>query len=93
MLNKEFSFYLFLISVNIIVAQELNLPKCARECLKPVVKLQKTNYDIYVNYEETCDKLEPAALCAQKCGQEDHTVFHQVTTNIRIHCVDFSEGE
>ncbi|KAE9552924.1 hypothetical protein FO519_003866 [Halicephalobus sp. NKZ332] len=71
--------------------QELNLPRCVKECLKPVMKVQKTNVDIYVNFDETCDRLEPAALCAQKCGQEDHAIFHQITTNLRVHCIDFAE--
>lgn len=88
-MNKIFVFILFF--VEICLGQN-EIPECARECLKPLVRLQKTNADIYVKYEESCDKLEPAAECAKKCGDENHAVFHQVTTNYRIHCTEFEEG-
>uniref|UniRef100_A0AC34QZS3 Chondroitin proteoglycan 4 domain-containing protein n=1 Tax=Panagrolaimus sp. JU765 TaxID=591449 RepID=A0AC34QZS3_9BILA len=84
---KNLIFILFVVEI----FGQNEIPECVRECLKPLVRLQKTNADIYVKYEETCDKLEPAAECAKKCGAENHAIFHQVTTNYRIHCTEYEE--
>uniref|UniRef100_A0A7E4ZSL1 CPG4 domain-containing protein n=1 Tax=Panagrellus redivivus TaxID=6233 RepID=A0A7E4ZSL1_PANRE len=78
-------------TVLVAVARGQNLSDCVKACLRPIASLHMTNADIYLNYEKICDKLEPAAECAHKCGQDDHLQFHQLVTNFKLHCLEFEE--
>jgi len=72
---------------------EEKLSACLKDCLAPMVRMERTISYMFRNYERVCDLLEKSAKCAQRCGVEDQQRHFQYTTFYRVHCVDAEEGE
>ncbi|KAK6108462.1 Chondroitin proteoglycan 4 family protein [Brugia pahangi] len=65
--------------------------RCLKECLKSILKFERSFTFQFENFEKICEKLESAALCSQKCSPPDQYRFYHYTTFYRLHCIDFYE--
>ncbi|OZC08857.1 hypothetical protein X798_04089, partial [Onchocerca flexuosa] len=65
--------------------------RCLQECLKPILKFERSFTFQFRNFEKICEKLESAAYCSQKCSPDDQYRFYHYTTFYRLHCIDFYE--